>query len=178
MIFKIIKNSHKFYLIGIIIFCVFQNHSVYAARDPLIRVLISKNSNLRIRADKSIPLIIKGQKFSDKKIKGLTIKKESNRTTIFFDKNKQKIYDLKNKAKIVVKSSDGRGIWVGKKRYSGKLNLYILDSEILVINILGIEKYLSSVVGSEMPAKWPLDCLLYTSPSPRDTIRSRMPSSA
>ena len=64
---------------------------------------------------------------------------------------------MKNKANIVVKSSDGRGIWVGQKRYSGKLNLYILDSEILVINILGIEKYLSSVVGSEMPAKWPLE---------------------
>ena len=159
MIFKIIKNSHKFYLIGIIIFCVFQNHSVSAAREPLIRVLISKNRNLRIRSDRSIPLIIKGQKFSDKKIKGLTLQKESNRTTIFFDKNKQKIYDLKNKAKIVVKSSDGRGIWVGQKRYSGKLNLYILDSEILVINILGIEKYLSSVVGSEMPAKWPLEAL-------------------
>ena len=131
MIFKILKNSHKFYLIGIIIFCVSQNHSVSAAREPLIRVLISKNRNLRIRSDRSIPLIIKGQKFSDKKIKGLTLKKESNRTTIFFDKNKQKIYDLKNKAKIVVESSDGRGIWVGQKRYSGKLNLYILDSYLL-----------------------------------------------
>ena len=157
--FKITKNSHKFYLILIIIFCVFQNQSLSAAREPLIRVLISKNRNLRIRSDKSIPLIIKGQKFSNKKIKGLTLKKESNRTTIFFDKNKQKIYDLKNKAKIVVKSSDGRGIWVGQKRYSGILNLFVFDSEILVINTLGIEKYLSSVVGSEMPAKWPLEAL-------------------
>ena len=25
---------------------------------------------------------------------------------------------------------------------------------------------------------WPIDCLLYTSPSPRDRTRSRMPSSA
>ena len=157
--FKITKNSHKFCLIWIIIFCVFQNYSVSAAREPLIRVLISKNRNLRIRSDKSIPLIIKGQKFSNKKIKGLTVKKENNRTSLFFDKNKQKIYDLKNKVKLVVKSSDGRGIWVGQKRYSGILNLLVLDSEILVINILGIEKYLSSVVGSEMPAKWPLEAL-------------------
>ena len=159
MVFKIIKKSYKYYLIGIITFCVFQNHSVFAAREPLIRVLISKNKNLRIRSDKSIPLIIKGQKFSNKKIKGLTLKKESNKTAIFFDKNKQKLYDLKNKAKIVVKSSDGRGIWVGQKRYSGILNIFVLDSEILVINILKIEKYLSSVVGSEMPAKWPLEAL-------------------
>ena len=157
--FKITKNSHKFCLIWIIIFCVFQNYSVSAAREPLIRVLISKNRNLRIRSDKSIPLIIKGQKFSNKKIKGLTVKKENNTTSLFFDKNKQKIYDLKNKVKLVVKSSDGRGIWVGQKRYSGILNLLVLESEILVINILGIEKYLSSVVGSEMPAKWPLEAL-------------------
>jgi len=159
VILKTIKISNKLCLIGIIVFCLFQNHSVYASREPLIRVLISKNRNLRIRSDKSIPLIIKGQKFSNKKIKGLTVKKENNRTSLFFDKNKQKIYDLKNKVKLVVKSSDGRGIWVGQKRYSGILNLLVLDSEILVINILGIEKYLSSVVGSEMPAKWPLEAL-------------------
>ena len=159
MILKTIKISNKLCLIGIIVFCLFQNHSVYASREPLIRVLISKKRNLRIRSDKSIPLIIKGQKFSNKKIKGLTVKKENNRTSLFFDKNKQKIYDLKNKVKFVVKSSDGRGIWVGQKRYSGILNLLVLDSEILVINILGIEKYLSSVVGSEMPAKWPLEAL-------------------
>ena len=159
MILKTIKISNKLCLIGIIVFCLFQNHSVYASREPLIRVLISKKRNLRIRSDKSIPLIIKGQKFSNKKIKGLTVKKENNTTSLFFDKNKQKIYDLKNKVKFVVKSSDGRGIWVGQKRYSGILNLLVLDSEILVINILGIEKYLSSVVGSEMPAKWPLEAL-------------------
>ena len=159
MILKTIKISNKLCLIGIIVFCLFQNHSVSASREPLIRVLISKKRNIRIRSDKSIPLIIKGQKFSNKKIKGLTVKKENNRTSLFFDKNKQKIYDLKNKVKFVVKSSDGRGIWVGQKRYSGILNLLVLDSEILVINILGIEKYLSSVVGSEMPTEWPLEAL-------------------
>ena len=35
----------------------------------------------------------------------------------------------------------------------------MLDSEILVVNVLGIEKYLSSVVGSEMPTKWPIEAL-------------------
>jgi len=29
----------------------------------------------------------------------------------------------------------------------------------LVVNVLGIEKYLSSVVGSEMPTKWPIEAL-------------------
>ena len=98
--FKFIKNSHKFCLIWIIIFCVFQNYSVSAAREPLIRVLISKNRNLRIRSDKSIPLIIKGQKFSNKKIKGLTLKKESDRTTIFLIRinKKSMIWKIKQKS--------------------------------------------------------------------------------
>ena len=159
MFFKILKNCYKVYLIGIITFCVFQNQTVSAAREPLIRVLISKNKNLRIRSDRSIPLTIKGQSFSNKKIKGFTLKTENNRTIIFFDKNKEKFYDLENQQKLQIKSTDMRGIWVGKKRYSGKLNLFINDSQILLVNVLGIEKYLSSVVGSEMPAKWPLEAL-------------------
>ena len=159
MIFKLIKISYQFCLISIIFSGVLNNHSVIASREPLIRVLISKNKNLRIRSDSSIPLLINGKNFSNKKIKGLTLKKDRNKTVIFFDKNKEKIFDLKNNAKILVKSSDWRGIWVGQKRYSGIIKLLILDSEILVINILGIEKYLSSVVGSEMPVKWPLEAL-------------------
>ena len=127
MVFKFKNISHKFFLISIIIFCVFHNQSLSASKEPLIRVLISKSKNIRIRSDRAIPLIIKGQKFPNNKIKGLTLKNGSNGTTMFFDKNKQKVYDLKKNEKIVVKSSDGRGIWVGQKRYSGILNLLVLD---------------------------------------------------
>ena len=173
MIFKFKNNFSKCCLI-ILFICVFHSESVFASREPIIRVLISKNNNLRIRSDRSIPLTIDGEFFSGKKIKGLTLKKEENRKILYFDKNKQKKYDLKSNQQFRVRSSDGRGIWVGQKRFSGKINLFVLDSEILVVNVLGIEKYLSSVVGSEMPTKWPIEalkaqaCLLYTSPSPRD----------
>ena len=70
------------------------------------------------------------------------MKNEKNRKILYFDKNKQKKYDLKSNQQFQVRSSDGRGIWVGQKRFSGKLNLFVLDSEILVVNVLGIEKYL------------------------------------
>ena len=126
---------------------------------PKISVLILKDKKIRIRSDRSIPLIIKGQRFSNKKINGLTLKKQKDRTILFFDKNKQKIYDLKNEQKFSVRSSDKRGIWVGNKRYAGKLNIFISDNDILIVNVIGIEKYLSSVVGSEMPVKWPLEAL-------------------
>jgi len=159
VILKIIKTTHNFCLISILIFCFSQNRALSASKEPIISVLILKDKKIRIRSDRSIPLTIKGQRFSNKKIKGLTLKKQNNRTTLIFDKNKQKIYDLKNKEKFLVSSSDRRGIWVGQKRYAGKLNIFISDNHILVVNVLGIEKYLSSVVGSEMPAKWPLEAL-------------------
>ena len=159
MILKLKKNNSKVYLISILFICVFQSETVFASREPIIRVLISKNNNIRIRSDKSIPLIIDGNFFTNKKIKGLTLKNEKNRKILYFDKNKQKIYNLKSNQRFQVRTSDGRGIWVGQKRFSGKLNLLVLDSEILVVNVLGIEKYLSSVVGSEMPTKWPMEAL-------------------
>ena len=159
MTFKFIKISHNYFLIFILNFCVFQTRPLLAARVPTIKVLILKNKKIRIRADRTIPLIVNGQKFSNKKFKGLTVKLENNRKIMYFDKNKRKIYDLKNKDKFVVKTSDRRGIWVGQKRYAGKLKIFVHDNEIFVVNILGVENYLSSVVGSEMPSKWPLEAL-------------------
>ena len=159
MILKFKNNYRKYCLISILFICIFQSESVFASREPIIRVLISKNNNLRIRSDRSIPLTIEGKFFSRKRIKGLTLKNEKNRKILYFDKNKQKKYDLKSNQKFQVSSSDGRGIWVGQKRFAGKLNLFVLDSEILVVNVLGIEKYLNSVVGSEMPTKWPIEAL-------------------
>ena len=159
MILKLKKIYSKSFLIAILFCCVFQSESVFAFKEPIIRVLILKNNNIRIRSDKTIPLIIEGKFFSNKKIKGLTLKNGKNRKILFFDKNKQKKYDLESNQKFQVRSFDGRGIWVGQKRFSGKLNLFVLDSEILVVNVLGIEKYLSSVVGSEMPTKWPMEAL-------------------
>ncbi len=159
MILKFKNFCSKCCLTTILVICVFQSESVFASREPIIRVLISKNNNLRIRSDRSIPLTIEGGFFSSKKIKGLTLKNQKNRKILYFDKNKQKKYDLKSNQQFQVRSSDGRGIWVGQKRFSGKLNLFVLDSEILVVNVLGIEKYLSSVVGSEMPTKWPIEAL-------------------
>jgi len=159
VILKFLNTTYKFCLISIIIFSFSQPRIVSASTGPIISVLILKDKKIRIRSDRSIPLIIKGQGFSNKKFKGLTLKKQNDRTTLLFDKNKQKIYDLKNEKKFSVSSSDKRGIWVGNKRYAGKLNIFIRDNDILIVNVLGIENYLSSVVGSEMPAKWPLEAL-------------------
>ena len=90
MILKLNKIFYKSCLISTLFFCAFQSENVFASKEPIIRVLISKNNNIRIRSDKSIPLVIEGKFFSNKKIKGLTLKNEKNRKILFFDKNKQK----------------------------------------------------------------------------------------
>ena len=88
VILKFKNNYSKFCLITILFICVFHSQGVFASREPRIRVLMSKNHNLRIRSDRSIPLIIEGEFFSSKKIKGLTVKNEKNRKFLYFDKNK------------------------------------------------------------------------------------------
>jgi len=90
VILKFKKNYSKYCLLSILFICIFQSDSVFASREPIIRVLISKNDNLRIRSDRSIPLTIQGKLFSSKKIKGLTVKNEKNKKILYFDKNKQK----------------------------------------------------------------------------------------
>ena len=104
MILKNIKTTYNFFLLSIIIFCFPQSRTVLASTEPIINVLILKDKEIRIRSDRSIPLTIKGQRFSNKKIKGLTLKKQSNVTTLNFDKNKKKFYNLNNEEKFVVSS--------------------------------------------------------------------------
>ncbi|MCT0225775.1 SpoIID/LytB domain-containing protein [Synechococcus sp. CS-1328] len=45
------------------------------------------------------------------------------------------------------------------KAYRGRLQLLSSGSRLQAINVIGIESYLPSVVGSEMPASWPLEAL-------------------
>ena len=75
MILKFKNYYSKCCLITILFICVFQSESVFATREPIIRVLISKNNNLRIRSDRSIPLTIEGEYFSSKKNKRLNFEK-------------------------------------------------------------------------------------------------------
>ena len=84
MILKIIKTTHKFCLLSSIAICFFPNRTVLASTEPIIKVLILNDKNIRIRADRNIPLTIKGQRFSSKKIKGLTLKKQNNKTCLLY----------------------------------------------------------------------------------------------
>ena len=159
MLTTILKFTNKYFVVVFISLSLFCNQNLKASNEPIIRVLISKEKNLRIRADSNIPLIFKYKNIIKKNVKGITLKKERNSTKLFFDKNKSKVFEIGVDKGLVIKSNDKRGIWVGSKRYSGLINIQNLKNEIFVVNIIGIEKYLTSVVGSEMPHRWPLEAL-------------------
>ncbi len=159
MFIKKIKFLNKYFVICSILLLSITNKGIYASNEPIIRVLIAKEKNLRVRADGKIPLVYKYNNRYKKNVKGITIKKENNSTTLYFDKNKSKGYEININRGLIIKSSDKRGIWIGDKRYSGLINIINLDHQIFVVNILGIENYLTSVVGSEMPHIWPLEAL-------------------
>ena len=48
---------------------------------------------------------------------------------------------------------------LGAAQYRGRLRVVPLGDRLQAINYIGLENYLPSVVGSEMPAKWPLAAL-------------------
>ena len=159
MEYKIKKKALK---ILIIIFCLYpflSSRRLLPFSEPVIKVLIVKDEKLRVRADSSIPLSIPEPIFPKTKIKGLTIKNFDNKFILTLDSNKDKFYEISDKKSLIIKSLDKRGIWINSKRYSGKIHIVFRDNKILAINILGIEKYLNSVVGSEMPHKWHLEAL-------------------
>ena len=142
MEYKINKKALKIIIIFFCIYPFFSSKTLLPFSEPIIKVLIAKDEKLRVRADSSVPLYIRESILPKTKIKGLTMKKFSNKIIISLDSNKEKFYEISNNESLIIKSSDRRGIWINSKRYSGKINIVFRDNKILAINILGVEKYL------------------------------------
>ena len=159
MEYKIKKKALKIFIIFFLIYPFFSGKSLLPFSEPIIKVLIAKDEKLRVRADSSIPLNISKPILPKTKIKGLTLKKINNKFILSLDSNKDKYYEISNNKSLIIRSSDRRGIWINSKRYSGQINIVFRNNKIFVINVLGVEKYLNSVVGSEMPHKWHIEAL-------------------
>jgi len=157
--YKINKKALKIFIIFFLIYPFFSSKSLLPFSEPIIKVLIAKDEKLRVRADSSIPLNIREPSLTKTKIKGLTLKRLNNKILLSLDRNKDKYYEISNNKSLIIRSSDRRGIWINSKRYAGKINIVFRNNKIFVINVLGVEKYLNSVVGSEMPHKWHIEAL-------------------
>ena len=71
------------------------------------------------------------------------------------------------------------GLWLQQRRYRGRLQLRIEAGALQVVNHLPLETYLASVVGSEMPASWPLEALRAQAVAARTyALKARKPAAA
>ena len=122
------------------------------AQEPQMRVLVSEGSELILRADGDQPLQVHGLARNERHLQRLQVRLRHGRLSLANGEGG-------GHPSLRISSSDPRGIWLGQRRYRGDLLLLVRNGRIQAINQLGVETYLPSVVGSEMPAKWPLAAL-------------------
>jgi len=131
----------------------------HAAQEPIMRVLVLESKQLRFRADGDKPLLVLGIGLNKKRISTLKIRQRNGRFQIAINGSFSRWSYLPGNVNFRIRSKDPRGIWLGKRRYRGELRVLVENNRIQVVNHLGVEKYLSSVVGSEMPKTWPMAAL-------------------
>ena len=126
--------------------------SAVTAQEPQMRVLVAEGSELILRSDGEQPLLVRGLASKERRLQRLQVRLLNGHLTLADG-------SAARDASLRISTTDPRGLWLGSRRYRGDLLLLVRSGRILAINQLGIETYLPSVVGSEMPAKWPLAAL-------------------
>ena len=137
----------------------FDQRVVAAAQEPSMRVLLSQASVVRLRADGDQPFLVRGLGRGDQGMRSMEVSLRAGRLRIRGQLSDGSFRSLAARSAIEVQSEDPRGIWLGSRRYRGRLQFLVRGGQVQVVNHLGIETYLASVVGSEMPHRWPLPAL-------------------
>ncbi|WP_269606729.1 SpoIID/LytB domain-containing protein [Prochlorococcus marinus] len=130
-----------------------------AAKEPLIRVLIGQENKARFRADGSKSIFVKGISSKQRPIKSISIIYGNGSANYSINNNLNLWFELPKNFHLIIKNNDDRGIWYKNRRYAGELRVTLNDQKLQIINYLKLEKYLKSVVGSEMPKEFPLAAL-------------------
>ena len=130
-----------------------------AAKKPVIRVLIAQENNARFRADGNKSIVVVGISPKKKRIKSLNLIYSDSKAKYTIDDKINSWIELPRNFNLIIKNNDKRGIWFKNRRYAGELRVSIIDQKLQIVNYLELEKYLKSVVGSEMPKEFPLAAL-------------------
>ena len=130
-----------------------------AAKEPVMRVLIANENKARFRADGSQSIFVKGISSNQRRIKSIDIIYRNSKAKYSINNNLNLWFELPKNFNLIIKNNDKRGIWFGNRRYSGELRVSLNDQKLQIINYLKLEKYLKSVVGSEMPKEFPFAAL-------------------
>tara|TARA_B100000214_G_scaffold358363_1_gene318803 strand:+ start:999 stop:2243 length:1245 start_codon:yes stop_codon:yes gene_type:complete len=128
-------------------------------KEPVMRVLIGNEYKARFRADGNEFIFVKGMSSKHRRVNSLNLIYDNNQVKYSINNKLNLWYELPNDFSLILKNGDKRGIWFKNRRYSGELRVSLNDQKIQIINYLKLEKYLKSVVGSEMPKEFPLSAL-------------------
>ena len=130
-----------------------------AAKEPIMRVLIGDENKARFRADNLENIFVQGTSPDHRRIKSLNLVYKNNKVKYSINNNLNTWFELPNNFNLILRNGDKRGIWFKNRRYSGELRISLNNKKLNIINYLKLEKYLKSVVGSEMPKEFPLAAL-------------------
>ncbi len=152
------KAPRKF-VFALLFIAFFASNESLAAREKKIRVLVFESNKIYFKADKEKTFLVQGLGSSWRAIRSLKIQSEKGKFKYSINGNNSKWSSLPRTRKLSIKTRDPRGVWLGSRRYSGELKILQAVNSLKVVNHLGLEKYLISVVGSEMPKDWPIEAL-------------------
>ena len=130
-----------------------------AAKEPVIRVLLGHENKARFRADGDQYIFVKGISSNQIRIKSLNLINSFSKTKYLINDKNNLWIELPENFKLIIRNNDKRGIWFKDRRYAGELHISSNDQKLKIINYIELEKYLKSVVGSEMPKDFPLAAL-------------------
>jgi len=153
-----LKGKSGWTIIFIAIFFISPIKAI-AAKEPIMRVLISNENKARFRADSVENIFVQGISSNHKKINSLNLVYSNNKVKYSINNNQNDWFELPNNFNLIIRNSDKRGIWFKNRRYAGELRVLLNDNKLNIINYVKLEKYLRSVVGSEMPKEFPLAAL-------------------
>ena len=125
-------------------------------REPQMRVLLHEGPKLLLRADKAQWMQVRGFGGGVRRLQRLQLEEARGSVVAVLDGKRHR---LASSTVLTVQNDDPRGIWLDSRRYRGEFQISCRGGQLRVVNALGIETYLTSVVGSEMPHHWPLAAL-------------------
>ena len=131
-------------------------HVMPMEREPQMRVLLHEGPTLLLRSDREQWMQVRGLGVGVRRVRRLQLDQAGGSVVAVLDGERRR---LSQGTVLTVHNDDPRGIWLGPRRYRGEFQISCRGGRIRVVNALGIETYLTSVVGSEMPHHWPLAAL-------------------
>ena len=131
-------------------------HAMPMEREPQMRVLLHEGPKLLVRADKAQWMQVRGLGGGVRRLRRLQLEQAGGSVVAVLDGTRRR---LASSTVLTVQNDDPRGIWLDSRRYRGEFQISCRGGRLRVVNALGVETYLASVVGSEMPHHWPLAAL-------------------